>query len=192
MAQPTGHYTVRAPTPDPYDNEPWLELDALGNITRTFGCARGLTSRFHDLILEVDGSFWILCDETRTLDLTAYGGRPGARVTGTVVQHIGVDGALRFEWSAFDHFSITDLDPSERTGTAVNWTHANSLDRDLDGNLLVSFRSLGEITKIEDTVRSFEEICDGKWDHLPEDAFMYVGPIEQAEEQAKKLAKGGK
>ncbi len=48
----------------------------------------------------------------------------------------------------------------------------------------------GEFTKIEDTIRSFEEICDGKWDHLPEDAFMYVGPIEQAEEQAKRLAKG--
>lgn len=48
----------------------------------------------------------------------------------------------------------------------------------------------GEITKIEDTIRSFEEICDGKWDHLPEDAFMYVGVIEQAEEQAKRLAKG--
>jgi F-type H+-transporting ATPase subunit beta len=50
----------------------------------------------------------------------------------------------------------------------------------------------GEFTKIDDTIRSFEEICDGKWDHLPEDAFMYVGPIEQAEEQAKRLAKGGK
>ena len=46
----------------------------------------------------------------------------------------------------------------------------------------------GEITKLSDTIRSFEEICDGKWDHLPEDAFMYVGAIEQAEEQAKKLA----
>ena len=46
----------------------------------------------------------------------------------------------------------------------------------------------GEYTSIADTIRSFEEICDGKWDHLPEDAFMYVGPIEQAEEQAKKLA----
>ena len=45
----------------------------------------------------------------------------------------------------------------------------------------------GEFTKIDDTIRSFEEICDGKWDHLPEDAFMYVGPIEQAEEQAKRL-----
>jgi F-type H+-transporting ATPase subunit beta len=44
----------------------------------------------------------------------------------------------------------------------------------------------GEITSLDDTIRSFEEICDGKWDHLPEDAFMYVGAIEQAEEQWKK------
>jgi F-type H+-transporting ATPase subunit beta len=47
----------------------------------------------------------------------------------------------------------------------------------------------GEITPLEETIRSFEEICDGKWDHLPEQAFMYVGPIEQAEEQARKLSK---
>ena len=36
---------------------------------------------------------------------------------------------------------------------------------------------------------SFEELCDGKWDHLPEQAFMYVGTIEEAEEKAKALAK---
>lgn len=46
----------------------------------------------------------------------------------------------------------------------------------------------GEITPLADTIRSFEEIADGKWDHLPETAFMYVGSIEQAEEQAKKSA----
>jgi len=46
----------------------------------------------------------------------------------------------------------------------------------------------GEITPLADTIRSFEEICDGKWDHLPESAFMYVGAIEQAEAQAKKMA----
>jgi len=45
----------------------------------------------------------------------------------------------------------------------------------------------GEITPLEETIRSFEEIADGKWDHLPEQAFMYVGAIEQAEEQAKKM-----
>jgi F-type H+-transporting ATPase subunit beta len=48
----------------------------------------------------------------------------------------------------------------------------------------------GEITPLAETIRSFEEICDGKWDHLPEEAFMYVGPIEQAEAQAKKMAAG--
>lgn len=45
----------------------------------------------------------------------------------------------------------------------------------------------GEYTSVEDTIRSFEEICDGKWDHLPEPAFMYVGPIEQAAAAAEKM-----
>jgi F-type H+-transporting ATPase subunit beta len=47
----------------------------------------------------------------------------------------------------------------------------------------------GEITPLSETIRSFEELCDGKWDHLPESAFMYVGAIEQAEEQWKKSQK---
>jgi F-type H+-transporting ATPase subunit beta len=47
----------------------------------------------------------------------------------------------------------------------------------------------GELTPLSETIRSFEELCDGKWDHLPEDAFMYVGAIEQAEEQWKKSQK---
>jgi len=46
----------------------------------------------------------------------------------------------------------------------------------------------GKYTKPEDTIRSFEEICDGKWDHLPEQAFMYVGAVEEAAEKAKALS----
>ncbi len=45
----------------------------------------------------------------------------------------------------------------------------------------------GQYTKLDDTIRSFEEICAGKWDHLPESAFMYVGTIEEAAEKAKKM-----
>ena len=45
----------------------------------------------------------------------------------------------------------------------------------------------GKITPLADTIRSFEEICDGKWDHLSEAAFMYVGAIEEAEAQYKKM-----
>ena len=47
----------------------------------------------------------------------------------------------------------------------------------------------GEYTSLKDTIRSFQELCDGKWDHLPEGAFLYVGGVEQAEEQAKKMAR---
>ena len=47
----------------------------------------------------------------------------------------------------------------------------------------------GKITPLEETVRSFGEICDGKWDHLPAQAFMYVGTVEEAAEQAQKMKK---
>src|SRR5439155_1419967 len=54
-AEPTGRYYARPPTPDRTDLEPWAEIDPLGNVTRTFGCAGGLQPRFHDLIAELDG-----------------------------------------------------------------------------------------------------------------------------------------
>jgi hypothetical protein len=149
MAQPSGRYVARPPTPQVGDLEPWVEIDPLGTVTRTLPCARSLQPRLHDLIGEPNGSYWLMCDETRTMDLTAEGGVASARVTGTVVQHVGADGSLLFEWNPFDHFAITDLDASERTGANVNWTHGTSIDLTPDGNLLVSFRSLGEITKID-------------------------------------------
>lgn len=50
----------------------------------------------------------------------------------------------------------------------------------------------GKVTPIAETVRSFKELCEGKWDHLPEQAFMYVGGIEEAAEQAKRMSGEGK
>jgi F-type H+-transporting ATPase subunit beta len=47
----------------------------------------------------------------------------------------------------------------------------------------------GQYTTLADTIRSFREICDGKWDHLTEGAFMYVGAIEGAAEAAEKMQK---
>jgi len=45
----------------------------------------------------------------------------------------------------------------------------------------------GKYVKLEDTIRSFQEILDGKHDDLPEAAFMYVGTIEEAREKAKNM-----
>ena len=49
----------------------------------------------------------------------------------------------------------------------------------------------GKITPLDETLTSFEEICDGKWDHLPEAAFMYVGGIQEAAEQAERMKNEG-
>jgi F-type H+/Na+-transporting ATPase subunit beta len=44
----------------------------------------------------------------------------------------------------------------------------------------------GKYVPLTDTIRSFRMIVDGELDHLPEQAFYLVGPIEEAIEQAKK------
>jgi F-type H+-transporting ATPase subunit beta len=45
----------------------------------------------------------------------------------------------------------------------------------------------GKYVKLEDTIRSFQELISGKYDDLPEQAFYMVGSIEEAIEKAKKL-----
>ena len=45
----------------------------------------------------------------------------------------------------------------------------------------------GSNVKLADTIRSCREIAEGKWDHLPEGAFMYVGAVEEAAAKAEKM-----
>jgi len=46
----------------------------------------------------------------------------------------------------------------------------------------------GQAVSLEDTLRSFEEVCEGKHDDLPEQAFYMVGGIDMAIAKAKKMA----
>jgi F-type H+-transporting ATPase subunit beta len=46
----------------------------------------------------------------------------------------------------------------------------------------------GKYVKIEDTVRAFKEICEGKHDDIPEQAFYMKGGIEEVIEAAKEMA----
>ncbi|MGZ4109171.1 MAG: F0F1 ATP synthase subunit beta [Actinomycetota bacterium] len=45
----------------------------------------------------------------------------------------------------------------------------------------------GKYVPIEETIASFKALCEGDYDHLPEQAFLLVGGIEDVVEQAKKL-----
>ncbi|MFO0874240.1 MAG: F0F1 ATP synthase subunit beta [Phycisphaerales bacterium] len=46
----------------------------------------------------------------------------------------------------------------------------------------------GVTTTIEQTIDSFERICNGEGDDLPEGAFMYVGTLDDARQKAEKMA----
>ena len=46
----------------------------------------------------------------------------------------------------------------------------------------------GKYVKIQDTVRGFKEIIEGKHDDIPEQAFYMVGSIDEVVERAKKMA----
>jgi len=49
----------------------------------------------------------------------------------------------------------------------------------------------GNFTSLAETIDSFEEICNGKWDHLPESAFMYVGGVQEAAAKYEESKKEG-
>jgi F-type H+-transporting ATPase subunit beta len=49
--------------------------------------------------------------------------------------------------------------------------------------------SPGKLVDLESTIKGFDSICKGEYDHLPESAFYMVGTIEEAIEKAEKIAK---
>ena len=148
--QPDGRFTAR-PNPEPGKQASWIEIDPLGDTTRTFTCAREFQPRLHDMIVLPDGSYWLLCDEIRTVDLSAQGRSSQQLVMGTGVQHRSADGDVLFEWSPFNNLDIdlSILDPVDASAVPINWTHGNSIDLDATGNVVISFRNLSEVINVD-------------------------------------------
>ena len=48
----------------------------------------------------------------------------------------------------------------------------------------------GKYVKLEDSIKGFKEICDGKHDDIPEQAFYMQGTIEEVLERAEQMKKG--
>ena len=82
---------------------------------------------------------------------------------------------------------IDELSKQDQTVVA----RARKLERFFSQPFLVTrqFTGLdGKYVSTADTIESCKQICEGKWDSLPEEAFMYVGAIGDAEQKAMKLA----
>tara|TARA_A100001011_G_scaffold324356_1_gene346656 strand:- start:239 stop:1012 length:774 start_codon:yes stop_codon:yes gene_type:complete len=52
--------------------------------------------------------------------------------------------------------------------------------------------SPGKLVDLDSTIKGFDSICNGEYDHLPEAAFYMVGGIEEVVEKAEKMSKDNK
>lgn len=90
-----------------------------------------------------------------------------------------------------DIISILGIDElSEEDKVTVR--RARKIERFLSQAFYVAEQFIGipgTYVSREDTIRSFAELCEGKWDHLPDQAFMYVGTIEDAAKRAEEMEK---
>jgi F-type H+/Na+-transporting ATPase subunit beta len=89
-----------------------------------------------------------------------------------------------------DIIAILGMDElSEEDKTAV--ARARKIERFLSQPFFVAevfTGSPGKLVDLADTIKGFQGLCEGRYDHLPEAAFYMVGTIEEAVEKGKKLA----
>ncbi|MDQ1701932.1 MAG: F-type H+/Na+-transporting ATPase subunit beta, partial [Frankiaceae bacterium] len=67
---------------------------------------------------------------------------------------------------------------------------ARRIERFLSQNMFVAEAFTGQpgsFVPVADTLSSFKKLCDGEYDHLPEQAFFMCGGIEDVERKAKEL-----
>lgn len=124
-------------------------MDDTYKIVRTYAAGNGYRADHHDLQVLPDGHYLLFIWDWRTMDLSKVvpGGKPKALVVGLIVQELDASDLVVFEWRSWDHIAITET-TEDLTAQRVNYTHGNAIERDYDGNILISARNLDQIIKL--------------------------------------------
>ncbi|MCY7410029.1 MAG: aryl-sulfate sulfotransferase [Chitinophagales bacterium] len=124
-------------------------LDSGYNLIKKMHMGNGYKANKHEFKIFPNGYRLMQCYDAQQMDMTSYGGKPDAQVTGLVIQEIDSNNNVIFEWRSWDHFLVTDAAPDiSLTEQNVDYVHCNAMELDFDGNLLLSSRNMDEITKI--------------------------------------------
>jgi hypothetical protein len=113
---------------------------------------------FHEVELLSNGHYLIMCIEQNTMDLSEIvdGGSKAALILSNVLVETDRTGKIYWQWKAFDHTKITDVTSDiDLTLNVIDFTHINSFIEDNNGNILISFRHLDEISKINKSTGDF-------------------------------------
>ncbi|MCY7409064.1 MAG: aryl-sulfate sulfotransferase, partial [Chitinophagales bacterium] len=129
----------------------WIVLDSNYEKIDSLQCGNGLAAyvNSHDVAMYSDKHSLVLVNDVRTMDLTQYGGKSNATVTGIKIQELDSAKDVIWEWNGWDYFNVDDaVSTVIITGYLVDYVHSNSVSRDNDGNIILSSRNLDELTKI--------------------------------------------
>ena len=105
----------------------------------------------HEFQLLLNGNALLGVRAYRTVDLSQIieGGSPVAQVEDYIIQEIDQNKNIVFEWNSADYFELTDAPHIDLTSQHIYYVHANAIEIDTDGNILLSSRHMDEITKID-------------------------------------------
>ena len=122
-----------------------LQGDTLTHIKKGQGDFKQVIH--HEIIKKSANEIVTLTVDQKIMDLTSIGGKKNDTINGDGIQILDKKGKQIWKWSVFD-----DLDPLKDKAilkTKKDWTHANSLNYDKDGNFLISFYNNGQIWKVD-------------------------------------------
>jgi len=125
-------------------------LDSDYVVVDTFRCTREYQTDIHELRILPNGHYLLLADDFEPYDMSKVvpNGMHNAIVGGDIIEEFDSDKNLVFVWRTWDHFAVTDATHEDLTTLHIDPFHANALELDADGNILLSCRHLDEITKI--------------------------------------------
>jgi hypothetical protein len=106
----------------------------------------------HELLITPQGTALLFSDEGKPATSVIGAGPRPWRVLDCAIQEIDIaSGSLLFEWHAIDHIGLDEslVDPPTTAATLHDYVHANSIDIDADGNLIMSARNTSTIYKID-------------------------------------------
>jgi hypothetical protein len=128
----------------------YYALDSSFAVVDSFRCGNGYATDLHDLRLLPDGHALLMSYDPQTIDMSKVvpGGQESARVAGLIVQELDRAKRVVFQWRSWDNYQITDATDRDFTAAVIDYAHGNSVEKDTDGNLIVSSRHMDEVTKI--------------------------------------------
>ncbi len=150
--QPNGHYTIYLGSStgwQPTDGE-YAEFTVAGDITHEWKLPDQYFIDGHELRFTVQDTTvtaaYLFGYDLQPMDMSGHGGGPDSLVAVHKIFKLLPSGEATVLFDAIDRWTLDDWTskPLNRLG---DLGHSNALDFDSDGNLLVSWRNLGAITK---------------------------------------------